>query len=393
MIRRHEHDVFPLLRRRYLFSGVENFRLFDFTSHSGYVDENVFAYTNGAGDQRVLILYNNSYNSTAGSIRHSVAINTGPAEEPHLINESLEQALGIRINPGCWILFRDAIRNQEYLLPGAELSERGFSADLRGFEYRVFLNFRRVTDETGMWARLAERLGNNGCDDLNLAYRRLELEPVLGRIRSQTDSEHLLPHQTTLKQLAQAPFVAKLGSGTQKEFQTLLQEIPGGDLLDMIHLRDFLVRLPDLWTDENLFEGEEHPPTPDDENLLVEAFAQELVSGRSEAADWRYIVRMARFLTRSSAEIAALGKGKIDWFPAALNDPEVQKLLGTNRHEGSVWLNREALQQFLRAMAASWLVDGERADPAHLLDGMALILSAAEKGGYRVEQLEKLLSE
>ncbi|MBD3220626.1 alpha-amylase, partial [bacterium] len=43
MVRRHEKDVFPLMRRRALFSGAENFALYDFVSDHGHVDENVFA--------------------------------------------------------------------------------------------------------------------------------------------------------------------------------------------------------------------------------------------------------------------------------------------------------------------------------------------------------------
>ncbi|MEA3364719.1 MAG: alpha-amylase family glycosyl hydrolase, partial [Candidatus Hydrogenedentes bacterium] len=40
LVYRHEREVFPLLRKRYLFSSVENFALFDFETYDGYVDEN-----------------------------------------------------------------------------------------------------------------------------------------------------------------------------------------------------------------------------------------------------------------------------------------------------------------------------------------------------------------
>jgi len=48
LIARHEWQIFPLLRRRYLFADMENFLLYDVFSTDGYVNEDVFAYSNGS---------------------------------------------------------------------------------------------------------------------------------------------------------------------------------------------------------------------------------------------------------------------------------------------------------------------------------------------------------
>ena len=56
LVERHTHEIFPLLRRRYLFAGVENFLLYDFFTPEGTVNEDVFAYSNRVGDQRGLVL-------------------------------------------------------------------------------------------------------------------------------------------------------------------------------------------------------------------------------------------------------------------------------------------------------------------------------------------------
>ncbi len=56
LIDRHKYQIFPLLRQRALFSGgAERFQLYDFISAYG-VEEDVFAYSNGLGDQTVLVL-------------------------------------------------------------------------------------------------------------------------------------------------------------------------------------------------------------------------------------------------------------------------------------------------------------------------------------------------
>ena len=74
MVERHKWDLAPLMHKRYLFSGVENFYLYDYFTNDGTVNENVFAYSNRVGDERALILYNNSFESTSGWIRTSSAI-------------------------------------------------------------------------------------------------------------------------------------------------------------------------------------------------------------------------------------------------------------------------------------------------------------------------------
>ncbi len=73
LVERHNRQIAPLLHKRYLFSGVENFLLYDFFTADGGVDENVFAYSNRAGEERTLVLYHNRYADTRGWIRQSAA--------------------------------------------------------------------------------------------------------------------------------------------------------------------------------------------------------------------------------------------------------------------------------------------------------------------------------
>ena len=73
LIARHQREIAPLLKRRKLFAESTHFVLYDFWTGQGTVDENVFAYSNRLGDQRAVILYNNSYGSTHGTIHASAA--------------------------------------------------------------------------------------------------------------------------------------------------------------------------------------------------------------------------------------------------------------------------------------------------------------------------------
>ena len=72
LIERHEREIVPLLHRRGDFAEARDFLLYDFGGDGGGVDEHVFAYSNGSGPSRSLIVYHNRYAETAGWIRDSV---------------------------------------------------------------------------------------------------------------------------------------------------------------------------------------------------------------------------------------------------------------------------------------------------------------------------------
>src|SRR3954464_1302622 len=72
LVERHEREIVPLLRRRYLFAGVENFNLYDFVGAQGGVNEDVFAYSNRVGDERSLVVVHNKFASARGWKRTAV---------------------------------------------------------------------------------------------------------------------------------------------------------------------------------------------------------------------------------------------------------------------------------------------------------------------------------
>ena len=189
MVRRHEREIFPLMRRRALFSGAENFAFFDFVTAAGQVDENVFAYTNRHGDERALILYNNVYQSTAGGIHTSTAINAAAADQPpFLVRRSLAEALALRDGPHFYYTFRDFVTGLEYLRSGEELTHRGLQASLCGYQYQTFLDWRELVDHDGRWRLLNERLQGRPVLSLRRARRELELEALLGALAAANDA-------------------------------------------------------------------------------------------------------------------------------------------------------------------------------------------------------------
>ncbi|HRZ18104.1 MAG TPA: alpha-amylase, partial [Candidatus Hydrogenedentes bacterium] len=201
LIVRHEREVFPLLRQRHVFSGAEHFQVYDFTTPDGWVDENVFAFSNRCGGERALVLYNNAYSSSRGVVHTASAVNRGSAEAPRLERADLGAALDLPVSERAYVIFRDSRTGLEYLHYVPELRRDGLHVELAGYEHRVFLDWFFVEDHDLSWARLHEMIGGRGVPSVGDAWAELRLAAVLGPFRE-------LVSPDTFRRLCAADFAA-----------------------------------------------------------------------------------------------------------------------------------------------------------------------------------------
>jgi hypothetical protein len=166
LVEKHEREIFPLTRKRYLFSEVDNFNIFDFTDGYGIVNENVFAYTNRFGDERTLVVFNNKYEQTQGRIMFSAPKLTRTHKGKETISISLAQALNLLPGKKSFILIKEHISGLEYLKTTSEIIENGLYFALNGFEYRVYWDFREMDDPHGQLDKLYWKLGGNGVSSI-----------------------------------------------------------------------------------------------------------------------------------------------------------------------------------------------------------------------------------
>jgi len=177
LVDRHEHEIFPLMKRRALFSGSAQFRIFDLYCSGGYVNENVFAYCNRAWingcDERALIFYNNSYYETAGWIKAS----DPPVPcEGGTKRDNLDEALGIHYGSNYFSLLREQKSNLWFIRSSKALCENGFFVALKGYETQVFLDIYEVEDDArGRWARLNNDLNGSGVPDPHASIKDIFL--------------------------------------------------------------------------------------------------------------------------------------------------------------------------------------------------------------------------
>jgi glycosidase len=182
LIERHDREIAPLLKRRWLFAESYNFLLYDFFHDAGWVDENVFAYSNRVNDQRALVVYHNVYGSTQGTIRISAAY--ADKGSGQLRQRSLWEGLGLN-DPASILAFRDSITGLEYLRRANEVAERGMRVELHAYQCHVFLDWRELRPTAREpWDRLCDYLNGRGVPSLDDALINLELRPVHDALRA-----------------------------------------------------------------------------------------------------------------------------------------------------------------------------------------------------------------
>lgn len=180
LIARHEYEIFPLLHRRHLFAGVENFLLYDFYTEGGAVNEDVFAYSNREVDEGSLVLFHNKWGEAKGWIKTSAAyaVKLG-GEEKRLEQRHLAEGLGLTYAADHYVIYREHITGQEYIRNSKEMHEKGLYFELGSFEYRVYLDFREVHDPTGEYAALTDYLHGRGVPSVEDARKEIFLRDIL----------------------------------------------------------------------------------------------------------------------------------------------------------------------------------------------------------------------
>jgi glycosidase len=434
MVHRHETQIFPLMRRRHLFSGAANFALYDFNTPDGWVDENVFAYSNRAGGECAVIMYNNANNTTRGVIHTSTAINVAGGEGTELVRRTLAEALGLDTGDYAFYAFRDYQSGLEYLRSGRQLAEQGMFAELHAYQYHAFLDFRYIHDSDGSWRELERRLSGAGVSSLNEAYRELQVEPVLGPYRTlmnQTVIGELLinrskAHDRVLSGLRDFYEAVGLATGVTDPVEPLLVRFTA-----KLKSVEASWRAGDRKAKSPGPKGKDsaggQPPTPEtghiafawltlealgefrthkdgaEQGLAVsrvdqwllrkgvrDAFAGWLSDGDLAYWDSRLVVLM---LTHSGLLAPGSDRTFGEAFESALGDTGLREYLQVNIYKDVFWLNKERLERMTAALAvaarfatASKQVSSRELG-AEIRKNSRRLLTAGERAGYQVEKM------
>jgi len=190
LVARHQQLIAPLLKNRSLFAESGNFLLYDFWRNEGYVDENVFAYSNRRGAERAIILYNNSYQSTHGTVHYSEGYldkATGGFQQT-----SLAGGLDLPHDSSLIIAYKDSVLGLEYLRRANEFHDSGLTLNMRGYQHVVLLNWRELRSTAAFpWDRLCDALHGSGVYSIDEALSKLQMQPILEALRQAVSSANI----------------------------------------------------------------------------------------------------------------------------------------------------------------------------------------------------------
>ena len=400
LVERHEREIFPLLRKRYLFAHVYDFLLYDFYTPEGHVNEDVFAYSNRNGNERSLVVYQNKYASTRGWIRTSVAYSVkNEASERSLVQKSLAEGLGLTHSASYFCIFRDLISGLQYIRSSHQIHEQGLFVELEAYKCQVFVDFYEVEDDQWrQYTHLFDYLQGRGVPDINEAMREVFLQPVHHRFRELLNPgmfNWVADNRLTLTQPKNDNYIIVLQE-VEEKLNLLLEEIKeltGVTLEPEQVVKDILARLSIVMSLPMLEKeaGKRDPAvsyllthlsnsplvwgslltwvflhalgkiagTEDyqevsrswiDEWLLGKLISGALQEMQVEQGDTWRAVSLIKIITAQHGWCREVETGKEPAYRVLqewLKDEEVHRYLGVNRYQDLLWFNKESFDELL----------------------------------------------
>jgi len=397
LVKRHEREIFPLLRRRYLFAEVRDFLLYDLFTPEGNVNEDVFAYSNRSGGEASLVVYHNRFASTHGWIKTSAAYAEKSDGDKHLVQKTLSEGLGIIYTPNHYTIFREQISGLEFIRPNWELVEKGFYVELEAYKCQVYLDFRQVEDnEYGHFRQLCDYLGGRGVPSIDETMREIFLQPLryaygelvnagffnwLQEQQTQTETTVTKALKKQSKTLSKA-----LDETSQKSIRLLneIQKMIGTDgdtdalsadirrhssaaisipadlqfdrfsSMHPAQLATIITRLLGKLTGETDFPGISRSWI--DEWLLAKIIIQTFTDlGQEQDVAERNLL-LVKILTKSHQMLSQVNLHNL------LSDPEIQIYLGVNRYQDVLWFNQESFEELIGQLAIQTAIELSAAD-------------------------------
>ncbi|MFA5833252.1 MAG: alpha-amylase family glycosyl hydrolase [Bacteroidota bacterium] len=425
LIRRHEHEIFPLTKKRFLFSQVHHFEFYDFLDDRGFVNEDVIAYSNRAGTERAVIFFHNKFAETRGYIKHSLpkAVN----EQGHPRSITLSESLQIQYSENVFYRFRDRKSNLEYLLSGKDLSDKGMHVELRAFEYAVFTDFQEISDNTGAYAGIAKRLKGRGTGVLDSMLKEVQLRPfhraiehafkllplesvseeylnifkeLERQIGGSIDREQIKKrHVEFLKNINDYFTVSKkeqtASRHTSKEKKRAITQtgVPAGNPLHFVlyHLLDeckkmALVNLPQ----PHSFDILQHLHLDEVMKTLIVDNGLNYADAENMVAVLRNLLRQHQILIETQSELYTIVE-------QMLNDFETANFLGVNQHNDIWYFNKEQFETLMRWVLTLQYLYAQKEPTTNSTTLVSLqakmnhIHEASVGSEYQIDRLKELL--
>jgi len=445
LVQRHEREIFPLIKKRYLFAEVQDFLLYDFYSPEGFVNENVFAYSNKFEAERGLVIYNNKFENAKGWIKMSSAY-TKKSEDgtsQQLVQKSLGQGLAIRQEDNYYTIFRDQISGLEYIRNNNQLYDHGLYVELDAFKYQVFLDFREVQDnEWFHYGQVNAYLDGRGVPSIDETLKEMILRPIHQKFEQLMNVDLIHRLKKNIINSKKKKIEISLLDEIEKNYLSLLEEVKNyssqkTDITGLAQqLRLKFEKLPELKNIQTFSKAEQVKKASKFLNEFIEnedKFWEILISwmlihelgkiageedfedlsrswidewllgkimnsvfqktGLNESQSWQALV-IVKILCSSQNWSKNISKKKQPLYQllnTLLEDPLVQQYLQVNRHQDILWFNKESFASLAGWLFAVGVLDCLiKNDPkliGQLFSIVETLFEIGEVSGYRVDAL------
>lgn len=387
LIQRHEREIFPLLKKRYLFSGVENFLFYDVWNNST-VNENVFAYSNRAGNESTLVFYNNKYERAAGWIKTSCpyAVKTGSGEnDKKLVTRTLGEGLCLSYDNDRFVIFKEHRSGLSFIRKSREICESGMFTSLNGFETQIFMDFREEKDSDGSLAELCAFLNGKGTLNLRTAWQDLHYKTLYAALELFIKAypaergkkitaeekillgEYLSGFYETANEFAKDEFNAAAKNEKKKSKKTFKA-----------------VKTPKLVLPSKAKRPEE----------CVLILLLPLIKSRA-ASKWNLQRKIAEFWTGTEFDVYPYFEKAFVILPAEPDEDALSKLFtgeqwgalltGANTFDGIRWFNKEKMEETLEFAETVFMLKAGEKQKTKIKDVFKKLKTAAENAEYKCE--------
>jgi len=397
LIDRHRREIFPLLKKRYLFSQVSSFELYNAEDAHGNIMEQVICYSNRAGSERALFCYNNRYESSSGWVGGTVP--KVQMDGTTASGKTLGEILGLRREDGFYYIMKEHQSGLEFIRSGRELCEQRMTLKLQGFQYQLFHEFREVHDEFGEYSRLARWLGGTGTGSIESALREMKLTPVHEAYRL---LEEALSPERCMKFLSAQPaksaeipkpvgaayrlFLERafellgINAGTdrwERAFEESLNRVRTANLVDTKTDHRKIRTLTAWLICRNLDEVCGRPHAIDHLNLL------KIMSQESAEA-----VRILQAHGASTSRALEAGVSGLD---RVFDDPIVERFIDVNTYNNTVYFSKERFEELLDLLFAEHMIT-VAGDQKNVAAAGQELRKLAAQSGYRLAEMRRSLA-
>ena len=401
LVSEHYRRIFPLFRKRYLFSGVECFQLYDFMNGSR-TEESVYAFVNGAGKERTLVLVNNQYERVSGSINASAPKLRKAGDDRSTVTTKIAESLNLTFGGRSYMLMDCFSDGLTYIVPSIQVFEEGLSFSLNGYEAKVFWNIREVEDNDGSYEKLYSEYGRNGIRNISKAVAMLRILPVhkaMRKLRNKNTMaliERIVNGKASREDERMLMLIVAEYNEMIPEVYDELEETGKNQIGDRpvplkpAAISSFIRKISQVFSSKK---SKAMPAWASLDNSIATVISQSLVlapfaSGMSirgameegdrllldllysdlassigfSDSDSRVITHQAALLLAAASSFDESAEDSLGIFTPIANDAGVMNLTRCNEYQGEIWYNKEEMQKAILLSALSIAASGRIKD-------------------------------